>query len=68
MPFSLFIIETVQFFFSKEDANRIRNKTSSVNMTMGAGFYGNLVGLPEDKGTSHISVIDPAELIVSVTT
>ena len=35
---------------------------------MNADFYGNLVGLPEDKGTAHISVIDPAELIVSVTT
>lgn len=53
---------------SKEDANRIRNKTSTVNTTMGANFYGRIVGLPEDKGTSHISVIDPAELIVSVTT
>ena len=31
-------------------------------------FYGNQVGLPEDKGTAHISVIDPTELIVSVTT
>ena len=31
-------------------------------------FYGNLVGSPEDKGTAHISVIDPAELVVSVTT
>lgn len=57
-----------KIMISKEDAARIRNKTSSVNTTMEADFYGKLVGLPEDKGTSHISVIDPAELIVTVTT
>lgn len=62
------IKNATKIMISKEDANRIRNKTAAVNMTMGADFYGNLVGLPEDKGTSHISVIDPAELIVSVTT
>lgn len=57
-----------KIMISKEEANRIRNKTAAINKTMDASFYGNLVGLPEDKGTSHISVIDPAELIVSVTT
>ena len=37
------------------------------NVTNSAEFYGHLIGLPVDKGTTHISVIDPAELIVSVT-
>ena len=36
---------------------------------MAASFYGNLVGLPENKGMSHIAVTDPASiLVVSVTT
>lgn len=51
---------------SKEEASRLRNKTS--NVTMDASFYRKLVGLPEDKGTAHVSVIDTAELMVSVTT
>lgn len=57
-----------KYMISKDEANRIRNKTAAINKTMDFSFYGNLVGLPEDKGTSHIAVIDPAELVVSVTT
>ncbi|XP_053375774.1 glutathione hydrolase 1 proenzyme-like [Mercenaria mercenaria] len=63
---SAVIYNATKVMISKEESTRLRNMTS--NVTMDAGFYGKLVGLPEDKGTAHISVIDTAELMVSVTT
>ena len=51
---------------SKTEAGRLRNLTT--DKAMNASYYGEKVGLPQDSGTAHISVIDPAELMVSVTT
>ncbi|KAH3886704.1 glutathione hydrolase 1 proenzyme-like [Dreissena polymorpha] len=50
---------------SKEEAARLRNITT--NQTRDASFYSSSVHQTPDAGTSHLSVIDTAELMVSVT-
>lgn len=51
---------------SKAEATRLRNMTG--NVTHDASFYVQNVGVRQDRGTAHLSVIDTAELMVSVTT
>ncbi|WAR01283.1 GGT1-like protein, partial [Mya arenaria] len=50
----------------KEEAAKLRNLTTDT--TQDASFYRSKIKTPEDAGTAHISVIDTAELMVSVTT
>lgn len=64
--FSTFCKGCLFFISSKEEAARLRNLTTE--QAMDASYYGEKVGIPQDSGTAHISVIDPAELMVSVTT
>ncbi|KAL5013653.1 hypothetical protein ScPMuIL_007923 [Solemya velum] len=61
------VFNYTQKMISKDEATAIRNQTSD-NSTKESDFYTKAFYSPTDKGTSHISVIDPTELMVSVTT
>ncbi|XP_052798434.1 glutathione hydrolase 1 proenzyme-like [Mya arenaria] len=60
------IKQATEIMISKEEAAKLRNLTTDT--TQDASFYRSKIKTPEDAGTAHISVIDTAELMVSVTT
>ncbi|KAK3579884.1 hypothetical protein CHS0354_025747 [Potamilus streckersoni] len=68
--FELSVVNSTLKIISQAEADRLYNITSSINMTNSdPTFYeGKVQGSLFDLGTSHISVIDSQELMVSVTT